>query len=270
MAYRRLPNSTPAIVRTFKTAHDTSKLITNPAQRAISPTHAAQLDLDAPASLYSRLLKEASELDIAQAEQAPLTTALARLAARLTTYCSHFHQVFDLAIAREEFAPGDRSFYGRPATASTIPDLSDYDAVEDVADKIGEGEKKRFKAADDAGREFTAMTNPSAAQVTALLDPFREARAASQRAQIKTDKEAADLRALYQDAYKLAVDICDTVEFFYRAERESMPTFRTHCRRWGVVYIYEPSEPPDEGDTNAANTTLPGPGTPTPPSPNQP
>ncbi len=68
-----------------------------------------------------------------------------------------------------------------------------------------------------------------------------------------TDREKEELTALYTEAHALAVDICETVEFFYRKDPVDSSR-RSKCMRWGVVYIY------DDG------TPVP-PETPTPPTP---
>lgn len=241
MPSRRLPNTTPAVLRTLKTAHDTYKNTPNAADRAISGEQFAQLDLAAtPPSLLSRFMKESSDVDNAQAGQAPLTSDLAQKSARLTTFVSHFHQVLDLGITRGEFRTGARSYYGRDVTATTLPDLTTYDAVADAAQKIVTGEAAR-QAAETTG--FKPMALPTAAEVGAHLAAFTTARNASQQAQVKTDQERADVSALYPAAQELAVDLCDTVEFFYRKDLDPASR-RARCARWGVVYFYEPNEAP--------------------------
>ena len=90
MPSRRLPNTMPAIIRTLKAARDAWKITPLPADRAIAPEHWAQLDDSVPTSFLNTLLKEATDVDLAQAAQAPLTTALAQKApasgsARITT-----------------------------------------------------------------------------------------------------------------------------------------------------------------------------------------
>ena len=119
-----LPNTMPAVIRTLSKARDTYALTPVPADRAISAAQFGQLDGASPANLLPRLLKEAHDVDLAQAAQAPLTTELAQTAALLTMTVSHFHQVLDLGIARGTFAAGTRSYYGRDVHATTIPDLS--------------------------------------------------------------------------------------------------------------------------------------------------
>jgi hypothetical protein len=255
MPHRRTPNSNPAVIRTLKTARDTWKNTTNPAGRAISADQWKQLDDNDPTSLLNRLLKESSDVDIAQAAQAPLTTDVAQIAAQVTMFASHFHQVLDMAVARGDFQPGARSYYGRDIGASTIPDLSSYDAVAQAAEDIVTGEAKRQTA---EGAAFVPMALPSAADVAALLTQFNTARAASQQAQVYTDQQRKELNALYPDAQALAADICDTVEFFYRKEPDP-GTFRNQCSRWGVVYIYDdgtatPPPPPPVASDNPSGT----------------
>lgn len=105
------------------------------------------------------------------------------------------------------------------------------------------------------------MALPSAAEVTGLYQTVKAQRDASVTAQAFTDLQKNELAALYPEAQRLAVQLCNTVEF--RLENDDAYQHlaaagrRAIARRWGVVYIYEPNEIPDPDDTNAANTTLP-------------
>jgi len=252
MPSRRLPNTTPAVLRTLQTAHDTYNNTTVAAARALSTELFAQLDLTVPTSLHSRFAKEASEVDNAQAAQAPLTSDLAQKAARLTVIVSHFHQVLDLGIARGTFPVGARGYYGRDVSAGSIPDLSSYDAVADAAAKVVSGEAARATA---EAAHFVPMAMPAASEVGAQLSAFTTARQSAQQAITKTDRERDDVTALYPTAQALAVDLCETIEFFYRKDPDPASR-RSKCKRWGVVYFYETNEPQD-----------PEPPTPPPPTP---
>lgn len=234
MPSRRLPNSVPSVIRTLKTARDEWKNTVNPADRAITAEQWAQLDDTDDTSLLNRLLKEASDVDLAQAAQAPLTSGLAQAAVKLTMFVSHFHQVLDLGVSRGVFAAGARSYYGRDITASSIPDLSSYDAVAEAAEAIQKGEAARQTAENGA---YLAMTLPSAAEVGAVAAQFDALLQQSNRAQEFTDKQRDELNVVYPAAQQLAVDICDTVEFFYRKETDPA-TLRNKAGRWGVVYVF--------------------------------
>ena len=234
MPYRKLPNSVPAVIRTLKAARDEWKITAAP-DRAITADHWAKLDDAAPASLLNLVLNEASHVELAQAGQAPLTTQVSQVAARLTMNVSHFHQVLDLGIARGTFAAGARSYYGRDVSATAIPDLSTFDAVGEEAGNIVTGEVAR-KTAEGAGH--IPMALPSAAEVDALRTQFSTLGDQSEQAQVHTDKQREELQAIYPEAQTLAVDICDTVEFFYRKDPDDSSR-RVKCSRWGVVYVYD-------------------------------
>lgn len=256
----------PAVIRTLKTKRDTWKNTPNAADRAISPDHWAKLDDTNPNSFLNRFLKEASDVDLAQAAQAPLTTELAQVAARVTMFVSHFHQVLDLGIARGAFQGGARSYYGRDISAGSIPDLTTYDAVAEAAENIVTGEAARQTA---EGPASVPMALPSAAEVATLSTQFRTLRAQSRQAQTTTDREREEVGALYAEAQALAVDICDTVEFFYRKDPDAASR-RAKAARWGVVYIYDQGETPEPapapaggtGGTTPANPPTGGGGTP--------
>lgn len=240
MPSRRLPNSMPAVIRTLKTARDAWKNTPVPADRAISADQWAKLDDAVPASFLNTLLKEATDVDLAQAAQAPLSTQFAQVYARLTLFVSHFHQVLDMGIARGAFAAGARSYYGRDIGATTIPDLSNQTAVMEAAEMVVTGEAARATA---EGAAYVPMALPSAAEVAALRTQFLTLFNQRDLAMVKTDREREELMALYAEAQALAVDICDTVEFFFRKDPDA-GSRRTKCERWGVVYHFEPGEQP--------------------------
>lgn len=241
MPYRRLPNTTAAVIRTLKTARDEWKNTSTPANRAISAEHWAQLDDAAPNSLLNRLLSEASDVDLALAAQAPLTDNLTRTAERLAMFVSHFHQVLDLGIARGTFKSGARSYYGRDLAATAIPDLSSYNAIAEAAEAVVTGEARRMEVESDAN-EYLAMALPGADEVNAVRQQFLTLRGQSDQALTQTDREREELQAVYAEALALAVDICDTVEFFYRKDPDASSR-RQKCERWGVVYVSDQNEP---------------------------
>jgi hypothetical protein len=256
MPSRRLPNSMPAVIRTLKAARDAHKNTPVAADRAISADHWTKLDDSVPASFLNRLLKEASDVDLALAAQAPLSSQFSQVYARLTLFVSHFHQVLDMGIARGTFAAGARGYYGRDIGSTTIPDLSNQTAVMEAAELVVTGEAARFTAEAAA---HVPMALPSAAEVATLRTQFLSLRNQREQAVVKTDREREELMALYTEAQILAVDICDTVEFFYRKDPDA-GSRRTKCERWGVVYHFEPGEQPP--------TPPADPNPPAPPAPN--
>jgi len=263
MPHRRLPNTIASVIRTLITARDQYIATATPSERAITAEQFAKLDPCNPASLLNRIIKESSDVEIALAAQAPLSSALAQIAARATLFASHFNQVLDLGIIRGTFAAGARAYYGRGIHDTAIPDLSTYAAVQTALDHIVRGEAQRLAA---EGSGYVPMALPSAGECGTIFSQFLSALRNNSDAQQNTDTQREQLQALYTEAQALAVDICDTVEFHYRHDRDP-GSFRTKCRRWGVVYIYDDNEPRDPDDTTGPGTGGLPPITPPPPSP---
>jgi hypothetical protein len=259
MPHRRLPNTLTAIIRQFTVVRDAWRLYPN--ARLIDQAQYDKLD-DGPYhdGLLTRIIKETGDVPLALAAQAPLTEAANRGLAQLTLYVSHFYQVYDLGVARGVFTAGGRAYYGRDVSVEKLPDLRSALEVIELAGKIGPGELARRAA---EGANSVAMALPSAAEVTAIYTAVKAQHDASLTAQAFTDLQQNELAFLYPDAQRLAVQLCNTVE--YHLENDDAYALldasgrRAIARRWGLVYIYDSNETPDPGDTNAANTTLPGP-----------
>jgi len=252
MPHRRLPNTVSSVLRTLTASRDAWTKF--PADRLITDAQFAKLDPADPNSLLNRLIKEAGDIPLALAAQAPLTDAFNKGLAKLTLYVSHFHQVYDLGVARGTFTAGGRVYFGRDITASTLPNLTSIAAVLEAGKAIVEGEPKRAAA---EGASHVPMALPSAAEVAAIYNAVKAQADASDRAKAFTDQQQNELALIYPEAQKLAVSICNTVEFNL-GERDGLDAAgqRAIARKWGVVYIYDSNETPDPGDENAANTTL--------------
>ena len=239
---RRSPQSGAAIFQALKTAGVTNSEIILPEENPLTAAHKTKIDLNVPTSFASRFIKEYREIDIALGQQGPLTEELNRLADRLRKFDSYFLQVVDFAIDLQVFPSGTgaRAFYGRDLTGGPLPDLITYDNLETVADTIVAGEAARLVS---EGPGAVPMPFPTASQVGSARDEFHDARLLSQAAIRRTDKEREDLQALYDEGLALVLDIWDTVEFFYRHDPDPS-SFRAKCARWGVVYVFEQTEPP--------------------------
>lgn len=243
MPTRRLPNSTITVIRTLTTARDAWKQFPN--DRLITAAHWAKLDDANPQSFLSRLLKEAGDVPNALATQAPLTSTLGRAMDRLTLFVSHFHQVYDLGVARGVFTPGGRAHYDRDITATALPDLSSITAVLEAASKIAPGEAARAIA---EGTAHIPMALPSAAEVSTAHTDALSIRAAAEAAKLNTDTQQNELAALYPEAQKLAVSLINTIEFNLGERDDLDDAGRRHIARlWGVVYINDDGSAAEEG-----------------------
>ena len=233
MPSRRLPNSQPTVLRTLTAAREAWKQF--PTDRLISPIHWGKLDETAPTSFLNRFLKETGDVQTALAAQAPATSAVSVAIDRLALHVSHFHQVYDLGVARGVFTPAGRAHYGRDFTAGSLPDLSTHAAILEAGAQIATGEAARAAA---EGAAHIPMALPSAAQVAAVHTDAIAKRAAAETAKLDTDTEQNEVAALYPEAHALAVSIINTIEFNL-SERPDLdaPGRRRIARAWGVVYI---------------------------------
>ncbi len=250
MPSRRLPNTTSAVIRSLTAARDAWSQF--PDNRLITATHWAALDPSSnPASLLTRFLKEAGDVPLALAAQAPLTDAFGKSLARLTLYTSHFHQVLDFAIERGLLPPASRAFYDRDLSATTLPPLGNAFEVLDAATKILSGESARASA---EGVSHIPMAMPSAAEIAAVHSETVAARAASETAKLNTDTQQGELAVLYPAAQALAVSIINTIEY-QLGERTDLdaPGRRRIARAWGVIYIN------DDGTVNEESAPPPVP-----------
>ena len=239
MPSRRLPNSVPTALHTLTTARDFYPLTPNAADRAIDAATFAKLDPAVTTSFLNRWLKEIGEVGVARAAQTPITERLQPKKDRAALLISHFHQVLDLGIKRGTYAAGARSYYGRDAHDTSIPDLSTYEDIANAAANIKTGETDRLAA---EGAAFVAMSNPSAAEVETARVQYKTDLDLNKQADVTLDREAEEASALYPEALTLAVDINEQVEFFYRHDTDASSR-RQKCERWGVVYVFEPNEP---------------------------
>ncbi len=261
MPHRVLANSIPTALRVLKKARDQYLLTTIPAERAITAEQFAGLDpVNPPApalpSFLNRFLKETGEVDIAIGEQGTATDNFSAARKRAAMFVSHFHQVYDLGIARDVFTAAGRSYYGRSISDTTIPDPGDDDDLADALDAIIKGETDRQAA---EGVSFVAMGNPSAAQVAAVRTAFTTARNPKSLALQKTDREREEASVMLPEALERCKDIYETVEYFFRKDTDDASR-RTKCARWGIMYASDPNEPA----TPSANPPAPD----NPPAPN--
>lgn len=246
MPSRRLPNSVPTTLHVLKTARDFYLLTALPADRAIDAATFAKLDPAIPTSFLNRWLKEIGDVGTAKAAGTPITDRLQPKKDRAALLVSHFHQTLDLGITRGTFAAGARSYYGRDAHDTRIPELSTYEDIALAAEAIKQGEADRQTA---EGANFLPMALPSAAEVEAARVQFKTELDLSKQADVTLDREEEEAGALNPEGLALAVDIIKQVEHFYRHETNDA-SFRQKCTRWGVVYVFEPGEQPDPAPVN--------------------
>ncbi len=154
--------------------------------------------------------------------------------AKTRLYLSHFIQVLNLAIIREEIPESARSFYGLESLGNRLPDLrKDKDMIE-WGKRIIDGENQRLKTGG-----IPVMT-PNVARLKVWYDQFREGYYNQQTAvksTVRADRKIVEIR---KEVDSLLAKVWDGIESFYRAAEES------ECRKlaesYGVVYVMRSGE----------------------------
>jgi len=152
-------------------------------------------------------------------------------------YLSHFIQVLNLAIIREEIPESARSFYGLETYGNRLPDLkSDTDILE-WGKHIIDGENQRLK------KGGIPIMTPNVARVKVWYDQFRDGyynQQTSQKTSARANQKMVEIR---KEVDTLLATVWDEVEKFYgnypEAERRKM------AEEYGVVYVFRKTEKED-------------------------
>lgn len=149
-------------------------------------------------------------------------------------YLSHFIQVLNLAIIREEVPESARAFYGLENYGNRLPDLkSDADILE-WGKLIIDGENQRLK------KGGIPIMTPNVSRVKVWYDQFRDGYYNQQTANKTTMRADQKMIEIRKEVDTLLAAVWDGVEKFYSsypdAERRSL------AETYGIVYIFRKGE----------------------------
>ncbi|MEN8121208.1 MAG: hypothetical protein ABFS35_12710 [Bacteroidota bacterium] len=228
MPYRRLPNTDSARIRAMKAALDKGKNLP-PFELAYSQAMYVKLK-----SFMSAFEKAVQEQRIATQLQAKNNKQYLTFVKKAQMYLSHFVQVLNLSILREELPGSIRTLYGLKANDKKVPALNTEEEIINTGKKIIEGEEKRTR------RGGTPLLNPKISMVKMHYEKFLDAchhqkvlKDSSARSQLKV----ASLRA---QADSIILEIWNNVEKHFE---ENLPEARrSNCIEYGLVYVYRKKE----------------------------
>ncbi|GAE23353.1 hypothetical protein M1B74_00500 [Bacteroides pyogenes] len=228
MPYRRLPNTDQARVRALKAAvskgdvYSVNDLAISlktlfEARNFLSKFEAAQI-------YYVQCY--AAQSKASRKHQANVRTA------RL--YISHFIQVFNLAVLRDEIKDSQKELYGLP-DVNAVPDLlSEYALIEWGA-RIIEGEQRRIS------QGGIPIYNPTIARVKVHYDIFLDSYERQKNYQAATARSLEDLASMRGRADELILDIWNQVESKFGKVQPNESRLEK-CRDYGLVYYYRSGE----------------------------
>jgi|YNPMSStandDraft_1061717.scaffolds.fasta_scaffold00391_19 hypothetical protein len=233
MPYRRLPNTDSARLRAMKKAMEIAENISIQ-ELAFSFQTLQQLKSVLP--YFEQMLHQQKH---AIAIQAAKSKELSILAKKARMYISHFYQVLNFCIMRNELPASVRKFYGIRENDTKIPNLlSDKDIIY-WGEQLIKGEKERL-----AKMGGNPITNPTAAVVKVRYDQYVEA-LHQQKLYQKSTRYATDkIAELRSSVDNVILKIWNEIEehFSYLNDEEK----RNECSKYGIVYVWRPYEKGDD------------------------
>ena len=228
MPYRRLPKRDQARVRALKAAVEKGDVY-NVRDLAISLKTLFEARnflqrFEAAQIYYTQCYENQSRAS--RKHQANVKTA------RL--YISHFIQVLNLAVLRDEIKAVHKKLYDLP-DANVVPDLLSEASLVEWGKKIIEGEQRR------TGQGGIPIYNPTIARVKVHYDIFLDSYERQKNYQALTNRSLDELSSMRERADELILDIWNQVEAKYQDDTPNEDRL-DKCRDYGLIYYYRSSE----------------------------
>ncbi|MDD3038431.1 hypothetical protein [Bacteroides sp.] len=228
MPYRRLPNTDQARVRALKAAVGKGDVY-NVRDLAITLNTLFEarnfLRKFETAQVYYMQCYE-NQSKASRKHQA--NVKMARL------YISHFIQVLNLAVLRDEIKVGHKDLYGLPRV-NVVPDLFSEVTLVEWGRKVIEGEQQRI------AQGGIPIYNPTVARVKVHYDIFLDSYERQKAYQALTNRSLEQLASMRERADELILDIWNQVETKFQEVTPNEDRMEK-CRDYGLVYYYRSGE----------------------------
>lgn len=229
MPYRRLPNTDTARIGALRKAIDMEMRQTPDNQPASFKT------LNEAKVLCSRFEAAVKQFRFHYDEMAKCNKRFQPLCRMARLYVSHFIQVLNMTILRNEIKAEYKELYQLSPDDYTLPDLASEKALTEWGQRIIDGENKRL-----AQRGGTPIYNPTIAKVRVHYDIFIEARYERDRYKKQMQRSLDQLNSLREEIDALILKIWDEVESYYNAIAGEERIEK--CRKYGIIYYYRKNE----------------------------
>ncbi|MBK8807589.1 MAG: hypothetical protein IPO21_13510 [Bacteroidales bacterium] len=234
MPYRRLPNTDSARLRALETAFKKSAIV-SPKDLAFSQKSHVALKFFLPT--FRQVLGFQKEAYITQIEK---SNQYADLHKKAKMYISHFIQVLNMTITREELPEKTRTFYGLDNYIKRLPSLQSDTEIIEWGNQLIEGENKRMM------QGGAPMSNPRAAMLKVQIDKFKEAHRNQSFLRNNTNRALEKISSLRPEADDIILNIWNEVEeYFSQLQPEAM---REKSKEYGLVYVFRRNEKNEESE----------------------
>jgi len=149
-------------------------------------------------------------------------------------YLTHFLQVVNMCIAREEFSRADRSFYGIDPSETRVPVMLGEEDLLLWGKNIIDGENKRIQAGG------TPVMTPTIGKVKAWFEEFRDAYHSQKTVQKSNTRANEKIRKVRENADELILQVWNEVETTFSNLQDEQK--RAECSKYGLCYVFRKSE----------------------------
>lgn len=228
MPYRRLPNTDQARIRALE------KAIANEYVRKINELAINFKIINEAKSFLRRFISVHYQYEMNLKAQ---TEANKKYQVQLKTtrlYISHFIQVLNMTILRNEIKKNVKELYGLDGDSYTTPDLTAEIQILKWGERIIKGESERLK------RGGVPIYNPTIAKVNVHFDIFKEMQFNQKNYQQSTNRCLEQLSAMREKADEIILEIWNQVEeaFGDSPVKQKIES----CQEYGVIYYYRKKE----------------------------
>ncbi len=228
MPYRRLPNTDQARLRAMEAGLEMGKRTAAP-QLAFS-----RLTLERIQMFYPKFSGAVRQLRVAKQTQFDRSKDYGEQLRKARLYLSHFLQVLNFAIIRDELKPQVREYYGMKANSKVIPQLGLESQVLAWGERAIAGEQKRIQ------QGGSPIYSPSIALVKVHYEEFRDAYHTQKMLQTATARASQKVADLRDECDQLIQQMWNEVEQTYQDLPDELK--REKAQRYGLVYVFRASE----------------------------
>jgi hypothetical protein len=239
MPYRRLPNTDVARLKALKSALVAGSEI--PPFKLAFSQHTLQ-QLRHFFTSFEQMMQQQRSSFSSQSSKSKELNVITRKA---KLYISHFYQVLNFAIMRNEIPASARKFYGLRENDSRIPNLNTEKDIIFWGDKLIKGESERIS---NGGNP---ITNPTSAVVRVRYEQFLEAVRYQKVLQKSTNYATDKVAAMRSEADNIILSIWNEVEKTFDLLPEEVR--REKASKYGVTYVFRPYERENEQTTLFSN-----------------
>lgn len=227
MPYRRLPNTDQARLRSLEKVIELERLTM--ADLPISFKLLNEAKTQYP--LFLNLIQQYNQTFDSQVSA---NRKYQQIVKNARLYISHFIQVLNLTVLRNEIKKDYKRFYKLDPEDFTVPDLTNEQAITEWGKNIIEGENERLR------NSGAPLQNPSVAKLKVHFDIFKEYKNSQKVFQSSTARNLECVASMRLKIDEIIKEVWDSIENNYK----DLPPYKRWkvCSDCGIIYYYRKGE----------------------------